>query len=279
MSPDAEATSPRAYRRHAWPVRLSHWINVLALTVLFMSGLNIFDAYSELHWGRQSYSGDPPLLSIAAETRDDGTLRGVTRVFGHAFDTTGWLGVARGPDGELESRAFPSWMTIPDFRWLALARSWHLTFAWLFVINGVVYLGYSLLTRHLRRDLWPTRDDLASFGRSVRDHLRFRHAAGEAAKRYNVLQKLAYLAILLVVLPLVLFTGLGMSPWVNAVWPGWVDVLGGRQSSRTIHFVCAWLLVAFTLVHVFQVIVTGFWNNVRSMITGRYVVPGEHDVR
>jgi thiosulfate reductase cytochrome b subunit len=272
MTADA-AAPPRAYRRHALPVRIAHWINVLALTVLIGSGLNIFDAYPELHWGAQSYSGAPPVLAIGADTRADGQLYGYARVFGREFETTGWLGLARGPDGELEPRAFPSWMTIPDFRWLAMARSWHLTFAWLFVLNGLAYLAYSLVSRHLRRDLLPTADDLRSFGASVRDHLRFRHASGEAARRYNVLQKLAYVVVILVVLPLVLVTGLGMSPWANAIGPDWVDVLGGRQSARTIHFVCAWILVAFTLVHVFQVVVTGFWNNVRSMITGRYVVP------
>ena len=103
--------------------------------------------------------------------------------------------------------------------------------------------------------------------------MRFRHATGEAAKRYNVLQKLAYLAVILVLLPLAIATGLGMSPWANALAPGWVDVFGGRQSARTIHFACAWLVVAFALIHVLQVIITGFWNNLRSMITGRYRVP------
>jgi thiosulfate reductase cytochrome b subunit len=264
---------PVAYRRHALPVRIAHWINVLALATLFMSGLNIFDAYPELHWGAQSYSGDPPVLAIGAQAAADGQVYGFTRLFGLEFDTTGWLGLARGPDGALEARAFPSWITIPDFRWLAMARSWHLTFAWLFVINGVVYLAYSLASRHLGRDLLPTRDDLRSFATSVKHHLRFRHATGEAARRYNVLQKLAYLAVILVVLPLVLITGLGMSPWANAIGPDWIDLLGGRQSARTIHFACAWILVAFTLLHVFQVVVTGLWNNLRSMITGRFVVP------
>ena len=272
MTADA-ASPPAAYRRHALPVRLAHWINVLAVTILFMSGLNIFDAYPELHWGQQSYSGAPAVLAIGANARPDGQVYGYTRLFGREFDTTGWLGLARGADGRLEPRAFPSWMTIPDFRWLAMARSWHITFAWLFVLNGLAYLAYSLASRHLRRDLLPTRGDLRSFGASVRDHLRFRHASGDAARRYNVLQKLAYLAVILVVLPLVLVTGLGMSPWANAIGPNWIELLGGRQSARTIHFACAWILVLFTLVHVFQVVITWLWNNLRSMITGRYVVP------
>lgn len=269
----APADAALTYRRHALWVRIAHWVNAGALAILLMSGLNIFDAYPELHWGHSSYSGREPLLSIRAELGPGETVRGVTRVLGRAFDTTGWLGVARGASGELEARSFPSWLTIPGYRWLALARSWHFLFAWVLVINGLLYFAYALGSRHLERHLWPDRRDWRSIGASIRDHLRFRHATGEAATRYNVLQKLAYLSIILVVLPLMVATGLGMSPSVNAMVPGWVDVFGGRQAARTIHFVCAWLIVAFALVHVFEVIVTGFWNNVRSMITGRYRIP------
>ena len=273
--PTHAAKSP-AYRRHALPVRIMHWINVVALTILLMSGLNIFDAYPELHWGRSSYTGNDPLLVITSEPGPADSTRGVTRIFGHSFDTSGWLGWKRGPSGEREARAFPSWLTIPDTRWLAMARSWHLFFAWVLLINGVLYVAYSLTSRHLERDLWPDRHDWRTVGSSIRDHLRFRHASGEAAKRYNVLQKLAYLGVILVLLPLAILTGLGMSPWVNGLVPGWVDVFGGRQSSRTIHFICAWLIVGFVAIHVFQVIITGFWNNLRSMITGRYRVPEPH---
>lgn len=255
-----------------------HWVNVVALTVLLMSGLNIFDAYPELHWGRSSYTGREPLLVITSEPGANATPRGVTRIFGHAFDTTGWLGWTRGPTGERESRAFPSFLTIPDTRWLAMARSWHLFFAWVLLINGLIYVAYALVSRHLSRDLLPDRRDLQSIGASIADHLRFRHATGEAATRYNVLQKLAYLGVIFVLLPLTIATGLGMSPWANAIAPGWVDLFGGRQSARTIHFVCAWTIVAFVAIHLFQVIVTGVWNNVRSMITGRYRVPEmKHD--
>src|SRR6185369_4753474 len=105
------------------------------------------------------------------------------------------------------------------------------------------------------------------------DHLRFRHPAGNAAKRYNVLQKIAYLTVIFVLVPLVIVMGLAMSPRADAVWTGWVDLVGGRQSARTIHFVAAWLIVGFVLIHVFEVIVSGFWNHLRSMITGRYRVP------
>jgi thiosulfate reductase cytochrome b subunit len=259
------------YYRHALAVRIMHWINVVALTVLFMSGLNIFSAHPALYWGKSSYTGSGPVFQVTAR-ETNGQVGGVTRVFGREYETTGLLGASAGPHGRAVARTFPSWLTVPGSRWLAMARRWHFFFAWVFVINGLCYLGYSIASRHLRRDLAPTASDWRSIGRSILDHLRFRHPAGEAAKRYNVLQKLAYLAVILVLLPLVVLTGSAMSPWLNSLISGWVDVLGGRQSARTLHFIVAWLLVAFVSIHVFEVIVSGFWNHMRSMITGRYRV-------
>jgi thiosulfate reductase cytochrome b subunit len=151
-----------------------------------------------------------------------------------------------------------------------MGRRWHLFFAWLFVINGIVYLAHSFASRHVQRDLKPTRDDWLGIWRSVKDHLLLRHPRGEAARRYNVLQKLSYLFLIFGLFPLVLLTGWAMSPWLNSILPGWVDLLGGRQSARTLHFIAAWTLVLFVLIHVLEVVVTGFWNNLRSMITGRY---------
>ncbi|MGH6740336.1 MAG: cytochrome b/b6 domain-containing protein, partial [Casimicrobiaceae bacterium] len=124
-------------------------------------------------------------------------------------------------------------------------------------------------------DLAPTRNDWRSLGRSIVDHLRFHHPIGEASKRYNILQKLAYLTVIFVLLPLVILMGFAMSPGLDTLLTGWVGLVGGRQSARTIHFVVAWLLVAFVLIHVFEVVITGLWNNLRSMITGRYRVEGE----
>ena len=177
----------------------------------------------------------------------------------------------------LEIRGFPYWLTIPGLQWLAMARRWHFFFAWLLVVNGIAFVTYSILSRHLHRDLVPTGQDWRSIGRSIFDHLRFRHATGEAAKHYNVLQKFAYLAVIFFLLPLMILMGLGMSPALDALSPGWVDIFFGRQFIRTIHFVIAWALVLFVIVHVFEVIVTGFWNNLRSMITGYYRVGSEVD--
>jgi thiosulfate reductase cytochrome b subunit len=275
---DAGHMGPRDYLyfRHTLPVRLMHWTNVIALTVLLMSGLQIFNAHPRLYWaGKSSYTGVPPVLEIAARPSGEAGMVGTTRVFGHEFVTTGVLGVSKTANGQLSARAFPWWATIPDNPWLSMARAWHFFFAWVLLINGLVYVAYSTASRHLARDLAPDRNDWRSIGASIRDHLRFRHPTGEAAKRYNVLQKLAYLAVIFVLLPLIILMGVAMSPWMNSALPGWVDLFGGRQAARTIHFIAAWLLVAFVLIHVFEVIVSGLWNHLRSMITGRYRIPTE----
>jgi len=274
MTPDTPSTTPaQVYYRHTLPVRLMHWINVVALTVLFMSGLQIFNAHPALNFGKSSYNGTPPVLEIGARLTPGGQPQGVTKIFGKQFDTAGWLGVTRDANGSYARSTFPTWMMLPGPQWLSMARSWHFFFAWVFVLNGLAFLSYAIASRHLARDLAPTRDELRGIGASVREHLRFKHATGEAAKRYNVLQKLAYLVVVFVLLPLIVIMGMAMSPWLDSILSGWVDIVGGRQSARSIHFIVAWLLVAFVLIHVFQVIVTGLWNNLRSMITGRFKVP------
>src|SRR5215831_7535648 len=198
--------TPRAarylYYRHSLPVRVMHWINVIALTVLLLSGLNIFSAHPSLYWGKSSYSGRPPVFQIGARENEDDDVIGVTRIFGHEFVTTGVLGASTDANGDVMPRTFPSWLTVPGDRWLAMARRWHFFFAWVFVINGLAYVAYSIISRHMARDLVPTGNDWRSIGRSIIDHLRFKHPTGEAAKRYNVLQKLAYLSVIFVLLPL-----------------------------------------------------------------------------
>lgn len=265
------------YYRHSLPVRIMHWINVVLLAILLMSGLNIFNAHPALYWGEQSYAGVPPFLELRGRETDEGEVYGVTRIFGHEFNTTGFLGASSNLAGETVERGFPSWLTIPGMQWLAMGRRWHLFFAWLLAVNGIGFVGYSIASGHLRRDLFPTRRDWREIGKSIVDHLRLRRPAGEAAKNYNILQKLAYMSVIFLLVPLVILMGLGMSPALDALLPGWVDIFGGRQSVRTIHFVVAWGLVLFTFIHVFQVIVNGFWNNLRSMITGYFRIESEED--
>ncbi len=263
------ATARRIYR-HRLPVRLMHWINVVCLTILLGSGLNIFNAHPSLYWGNDSVTVQP-WLSMRGENTPAGAV-GKTRFAGTDFTTTGVLGVSK-VDGQTTARAFPSWATIPGPQWLAMARHWHLFFAWLFVINGVAYVLYTLFSRHLTRDLLPTRFELKNIGRSIVDHIKFKHPTGDAATRYNVLQSLAYLIVIFGLLPLVVIAGIAMSPRLDAVFTGWVDLLGGRQSARSLHFLAALGLVIFVVVHVVEVVIAGVWNEMRSMVTGWYRVP------
>jgi len=278
-APAVAAPTTRArglYLRHALPVRIMHWINVVALTLMFMTGLQIFNSHPALYWGASSYTGRPAWLEIGAREDAAGNPVGYTRLLGHEFPTSGVLGTSI-DGGRTYAQGFPSWLTVPSHQWLSMARTWHFFFAWVFLINGLCYVVYTIVARHLARDLLPTRADIRGIGASIVDHLRFRHPTGEAAKRYNVLQKFAYLFVIFVLLPLIVLMGLGMSPRLDTLFGGWVGWFGGRQTVRSIHFIVAWTLVAFVLIHVFEVIVTGFWNNLRSMITGRYRMPQEGD--
>lgn len=218
--------------RHPPTVRITHWINVAAVVVLLMSGLNILAAHPHLYWGLRSTFADP------------------------------WLSTPTVPD----------WLLIPQGRNLAEARNWHFLFAWVFVINGLIYLLFGLFTRRFGRRLWPSRADLRGLGASVAEHARFRFPTDDHARTYNVIQKLTYLAMVLVVLPLMLVTGLSMSPGFNAVGGGLLEIMGGRQSARTLHFIAAGLIVGFIVVHVGLVIWTGFLNNMRAMVTGWFVI-------
>jgi len=279
MDIEATATAPavvarpvRRVYRHRLPVRVMHWINVVCLTVLLMSGLNIFNAHPALYWGRESTFATP-WISFGARNTPNGPV-GYTRIGNTEFDTTGVLGLSTSGEGSRPmARAFPTWATIPGPQWLAMARHWHLFFAWLFVINGVAYVLFTIFSRHLTRDLVPTRDELRNIGRSIVDHLKLKHPTGDAATRYNVLQSLTYLIVIFGLLPLVVICGMALSPRLNAVFTGWVDLLGGRQSARSLHFLAALGLVLFVVVHVVEVVIAGVWNEMRSMITGWYRVP------
>ncbi|MGD9500960.1 MAG: cytochrome b/b6 domain-containing protein [Methyloceanibacter sp.] len=256
--------------RHSATVRITHWVNALVLLVLLMSGLQIFNAHPALYLGAKS-TFDDPVLAMGA-VQDGETARGVTTIFGYAIATTGVFGLSGDADSGYDARGFPWWATLPGHRDLAMGRRWHFFFAWLFLLNGLAYLLWSLGSGHLRRDLTPSRQDLAHIGTSIREHARLKFPKGEAAKRYNVLQKLAYLAVALALLPLMLLTGLAMSPGMDAAFPWLLEILGGRQTARTIHFVAASGIVLFVVVHLVMVVLSGLWNNLRSMITGSYAI-------
>jgi len=231
---------PRIAYRHRLPTRIWHWINAITVIVMLMSGLMILNAHPRLYWGE----------------------------YGANFDHA-WL--------DLGPRPFPGWATIPSSYDLAGARRWHLAFAWLFVAGLLIFLVVSLWNRHVQRDLAPTRDQVKPrhIWNDIKAHARLRFPAGDAALSYNVLQKLSYVAVVFVLLPLMILTGLAMSPAMDAAWPWLLDLFGGRQSARSIHFLSAAALLLFTIVHLVMVVLAGPINEMRSMITGWFRVPPE----
>lgn len=260
-------------RRHRLSTRLWHWTNALALLVMLMSGLMIFNAHPRLYWGEYGANADYAWLEIGANRQGRGTLR----IGPAVVETTGVLGVWKNPDGEVKRRAFPWWATIPSDYSLADARLWHLAFAWVLAVSLLLYLVWSLVNGHVRRDLHITGREWrpSHLWHDIKQHARLRFPTGVAALRYNVLQKLAYAFVLFVALPLIIITGLAMSPGTDAWAPLVTELFGGRQSARSIHFILAFALVGFFLVHIAMVILAGPMNEVRSMITGMYRLPAE----
>ncbi len=273
-----EPAGARLVLRHRLSTRIWHWVNALTVFVMLMSGLMIFNAHPRLYWGQYGANADPAWLEIGS-TESEGFLEiGTVRI-----PTTGVLGHWTDSEGAVQRRAFPGWATIPSRYNLASARNWHLAFAWLFGICLITYWIAGLANRHIRRDILPRAEELSPrhIGREISDHLRLRFPKGEAALRYNSLQKLAYSGIVILVLPLLLLSGLGMSPAIDAAWPWIVDLLGGRQSARSVHFLCATAMLLFIFIHLTMVLVAGPINHIRAMITGRFRLastPGERPV-
>ena len=266
-----EPRSGDLVRRHRLSTRLWHWINAAALAIMLMSGLMIFNAHPRLYWGEYGANPDYAWLEIGARGGE-----GHLRVGALTLETTGVLGLSRGQGGAMEKVAFPGWATIPSQYSLADARLWHLAFAWVLGLGALVYLVWSLANGHLRRDILLARGEWrpSHIWHDIKQHTRLRFPTGAAALRYNVLQKLAYLGVLLVLLPLVILTGLAMAPGVDAAVP-LSALFAGRQSARSLHFLAAFALVAFIVIHLVMVVLAGPFNEIRSMITGWYRLPRE----
>jgi thiosulfate reductase cytochrome b subunit len=263
---------PRVVVRHSFFTRLTHWINALAMSLLLMSGLQIFNAHPALYPGETGYDSGTAVFEIGADTLADGTAAGWLRVGSHRWITTGFLGVSR-QAGEGRLQGFPGWLTIPSWRDLSAGRRWHFFFAWLLLFNGLAYVIVGLATGRLRK-LLPARWELTPWHllRTSWNHLRLRFPHGEQALQYNILQKLSYLAVIGILAPLMVLTGCAMSPGLDSLAPWLPELFGGRQSARLVHFITANLLVLFLLVHLLAVAAVGIWNELRSMITGRYVI-------
>ena len=244
MKPLGNPVAKTLIYRHPLPVRVTHWLNAACVLALLMSGLQILNAHPALYWGIAS-TFETPLLRLAAP--------------GQA--------------------AFPSWAVLPPWQDLAAGRRWHFFFAWVFVVNGCAYVVYTLASGRLRRVLMPAREQLSNIGGTFRDHLRLRFPRGEEARHYNVFQKLSYLVVLFGVLPLMLITGLAMSPGMDARFHWLTEMLGGRQSARTLHFFTASALLLFIGVHLSAVLASGPVNELRSMLTGWFAIDSRRDSR
>lgn len=255
--------------RYTVATRLAHWVWFVAFLVLISSGLQIFNAAPYLDASDKS---DPARRVLSIDSPHDGV--GTTAVFGHQFTTTGWLGWTDDGTGSQSGRGFPAWLTIPGYQDLANGRRWHLFFAWVAAICWLAWIVSSAIKGNLRKvvlvpsdipKLWPMQ--------AYYLHLRKEPPPYDV---YNPLQKASYTAIGLIVAPLVVLTGLALSPGFDAAFPWLTVLLGGRQFARTWHFAAMLLLIGFFAVHVFQVATQGVVNQMRSMITGWYRL-GPHE--
>ncbi|MES1199623.1 MAG: cytochrome b/b6 domain-containing protein [Pseudomonadota bacterium] len=273
--PPPPAPKPEVIYRHKLATRITHWINLLCITFLLMSGFTILNAHPRLYWGQYGANHDTALFAIDSVQRG-GQWRGYTHIGPLTLETTGLLGASE-MDGHIVPRGLPAWLTLPSYRDLATGRRWHFFLAWLFVLNGLTYLAFGFLNGHFKRDIAPNKDELKPkhLWADIVAHAKLHVPRGEESKRYNTLQKIAYIGIIFVILPVMILTGLSMSPGFDAFAPALPQLFGGRQSARTIHFITANLIVLFVFVHLFEVFLVGAWNEIRSMVTGYYEVKPE----
>lgn len=257
---------PLIYRQSIW-TRVTHWVWAICLFFLLLTGLQIFNAHPALYIGQQSgFEFDNAILEIGAINTDAGP-RGQTTIFGNSFDSTA-LGLGMSGTAERPTfTAFPGSVTIPSYRDLGTGRVVHFFFGWIFVATIFIWFLASFINGHIRRDILPRPTDIAGVPRDIVDHatLRFHHG-----RSYGPLQKLAYFSVFFIMFPLIMLTGLTMSPGMDAAWPWLLDLFGGRQTARTIHFITMLALVAFFIVHIVMVLAAGPFNELRSMISGWY---------
>ncbi|MDF2799837.1 MAG: hypothetical protein K0R85_2581 [Devosia sp.] len=241
------AVGPLVYRQ-SLATRITHWVWAICLFFLLLSGLQIFNAHPTLYVGEQSgFEFDNSVLAIGAVNSPDGP-RGQTRIF-------------------------PGALTIPSYRDLGTGRVVHFFFGWVFLGTMLVWFVASLVQGHLRRDIVPGVADLKAAPGDLVDHARFRLHNN---RTYGPVQKITYFIVLFVLFPLIVLTGLSMSPGLNAAWPWMLDLFGGRQTARTLHFGAMVLLVLFFVVHIVMVLAAGPVNELRSMVTGWYRLSAGH---
>jgi thiosulfate reductase cytochrome b subunit len=262
----------RVYR-HSITARVTHWLWALAMLVLFMSGLQIFNAAPYLDASDKS---DPAhrVLSFDAQQMPSGAQVGTVTIFGHTFTTTHVFGYTDDGQGGEAPRAFPGVLTLPAVQDLADGRTWHFFFGWVLVLSLIAYLIAGAVRRDLR-ELILRPSDIPKLLPMQLYYLRLRKEPPPHGT-YNPLQKAAYTVVLFGFFPLIILTGLALSPGIDAISGPLVWVLGGRQFARTWHFALMAILFGYFLTHMLLVFSTGPWNNIKSMITGWYKLK-EHD--
>ncbi len=224
--------------RHSAVVRATHWMVTLGFLALLVTGIEILISHPRFYWGEAGNVLSPPLFKIPIPASRTSVPTG----YGYVLpDQNGW------------------------------SRYLHFQSAWVVVLTGLLYIVYSLFYGHLRRDLIPSLTDISwkRFSTVIAQDLRLKAVSAEEARSYNVLQRLTYLLVIFVLFPLIIWTGLAMSPAIASALPPVVTVLGGQQSARTIHFFVTVALVLFLLVHVIMVALSGFRNRMRAIIGGR----------
>ena len=237
----------RVPSRHSALVRLTHWITTLCFLALLVSGAEIVISHPRFYWGETGNDLTPTLFKLPIPASRDFVPTG----YGYVLpDQNGW------------------------------SRYLHFQAAWVVVLTGLLYVISGVLTGHFRKSLLPGKADVSwrTFSKALAGHLRFQRPSEAEAWSYNVLQRLTYLFVVFVLFPLVIWTGLAMSPAFVSAFPATVNLLGGHQSARTIHFFVTLALLLFLLVHVGMVCLAGFRSRMRAMITGRAAPPAATDL-
>jgi len=263
---EASHAEPLVYR-HSLTTRITHWLTVISLVILVMSGLQIFNASPNLDASDKS---DPHRRVLAIGGANDAAGRpvGMVQIFGWTIRTTHLLGFTDDGMGGESFRAFPGWLTWPGYQALADGRRWHLFFAWLMIFAGIAYMVVGFARKDLQL-LILRPQDLPKLLPMQLYYLKLRKKPPPYGK-YNPLQKAAYTTVLFVFTPLIIITGLALSPGMDALATPLTALLGGRQFARLWHFLLMIALIGFVLTHVTLVLSTGVVNNMRSMLSGWY---------
>jgi thiosulfate reductase cytochrome b subunit len=247
-----QVSAPVPSAGHSVWVRVTHWVIAFSALTLAVSGFFILMVHPRLYWGEAGNDLMPAFLELPISNN---------------HQPEGWQQTVSFSD--LPTAPVSASRTYATFNENGWARSLHFLAGWFLVLAGAYYALAGLLTGHARRALLPRRTDIAprALLRDVAAHLR-PFGSTASGPPYRPLQKIAYASVAFAALPFMVLTGLTMSPTVAAAYPILLDVFGGQQSARTLHFFGFGALVLFFAVHVSMVILSGFRKHLRAMTIG-----------